>query len=75
MVLSQDALSHYDENLCEDEGWGRGGFVVIWGVKVTPESYFDIQKTQLILELKYRQLKQILNDLFFHFILFILGIG
>ena len=20
MVLSQDALSHYDENLCEDEG-------------------------------------------------------
>ena len=71
MVLSQDALSHYDENLCEDEG----GFVVIWGVKVTPESYFDIQKTQLILELKYMQLKQRLNDLFFHFILFILEIG
>ena len=43
----------------------RGFFVVIWGVKVTPENYFDIQKTQLILELTYRQLKQRLNDLFY----------
>ena len=49
----------------------RGFFVVIWGVKVTPENYFDIQKTQLILELTYRQLKQRLNDLFY----FILEIG
>ena len=24
MVLSQDALSHYDENLCEDEGFFCG---------------------------------------------------
>ena len=39
-------------------------FVVAWGVKVTPINYFDIQKTQLILELKYRQLKKRLNDLF-----------
>ena len=71
MVLSQDAY-HIMMKICVRT---RGGFVVIWGVKVTPESYFDIQKTQLILELKYRQLKQILNDLFYHFILFILGIG
>ena len=39
-------------------------FVGIWGVKVTSKNYFDIQKTQLILELKYGQLKKRLNDLF-----------
>ena len=55
MVLSQDAY-HIMMKICVRT---RGGFVVIWGVKVTPESYFDIQKTQLILELKYMQLKQI----------------
>ena len=40
--------------------WTRGGFfVVIWGMKVTSKTYFDKQKIQLNLELKYRQLKQI----------------
>ena len=34
-------------------------FVVIWGMKVIPKNYFDKQKIQLNLELKYRQLKQI----------------
>ena len=51
--------------------WTRGFFVVVWGVKFTPENYFDIQKIQIILELKYRQLKKRLNDLFY----FILEIG
>ena len=59
-ILPQDVLSHYDEDSCVDKVF----LVVAWGVKVTPINYFDIQKTQLILELKYRKLKKRLNDLF-----------
>ena len=46
--------------------FGRWVIIVIGicGVKVTSKNYFDIQKTQLILELKYKQLKKRLNDLF-----------
>ena len=50
-------LYHIMMKIC---AWTRGiFFVVIWGVKVKPKNYFDTQKIQLILELKYRQLKQI----------------
>ena len=43
--------------------WMGGFFDVVWVVKVRPEKYFDIQKIQSILELKYRQLKKMLGDL------------
>ena len=40
--MFQDALSH-DEDSCVDKRFFL--CVVVWGVKVTPKNYFDIQKT------------------------------
>ena len=45
--------------------WMRVFIVVVSGVKVRPEICCDIQKIQLVLELKYRRLKKRLDNLFY----------